>query len=125
MLNSIKGGSWLACDGINPVYLIHRGACIAGKPAPTERQSSAALADERGQTVGAGLPAKAAGQPTDMSLTHRPRRQASSHRKAKAVRWWRSVLGQTVGAGLPAKAAGLPTDTSLTHRPRRQASSHS
>src|SRR5471032_3633659 len=50
MLNSIKGGSWLACDGINPVYLTHRGACIAGKPAPTERQSSAALADERGQS---------------------------------------------------------------------------
>ncbi len=34
------------------------------------------------------------------------RRQASSHRKAKAVRCWRSVLGQTVGAGLLAKAFG-------------------
>ncbi|OPA99787.1 hypothetical protein BFW87_03470 [Pseudomonas fluorescens] len=25
-------GSWLACDSITPVSLIHRGACIAGKP---------------------------------------------------------------------------------------------
>ena len=32
---SVKGGSWLACDGINPVYLMDRGACIAGKPALT------------------------------------------------------------------------------------------
>jgi hypothetical protein len=30
--------SWLAGDGINWVYLIHRGVCIAGKPAPTEKQ---------------------------------------------------------------------------------------
>ncbi|OAE17557.1 recombination protein RecR [Pseudomonas brenneri] len=28
-------GSWLACDGIASVLLIHRSACIAGKPAPT------------------------------------------------------------------------------------------
>ena len=35
---SVKGGSWLACDGINSVYLIHQGVCIAGKPAPTEKQ---------------------------------------------------------------------------------------
>jgi hypothetical protein len=35
---SVKGGSWLACDGINSVYLTHRGVCIAGKPAPTEKQ---------------------------------------------------------------------------------------
>jgi hypothetical protein len=35
---SDKCGSWLACDGIGWVYLIHRGACIAGKPAPTEKQ---------------------------------------------------------------------------------------
>ena len=35
---SVKGGSWLACDGINSVCLMYRGACIAGKPAPTERQ---------------------------------------------------------------------------------------
>ena len=35
---SVKGGSWLACDSINSVCLIHRGACIAGKPAPTEKQ---------------------------------------------------------------------------------------
>jgi len=28
--------SWLACDSIISVQLIHRGACIAGKPAPTE-----------------------------------------------------------------------------------------
>ncbi|PIB40859.1 hypothetical protein AOA59_26390, partial [Pseudomonas sp. 2822-15] len=35
---SVKGGSWLACDGINSVYLMDRGACIAGKPAPTEKQ---------------------------------------------------------------------------------------
>ncbi len=34
-----KCGSWLACDSINWVYLMHRGVCIAGKPAPTEKQS--------------------------------------------------------------------------------------
>ena len=28
---SVKGGSWLACDGINSVCLMYRGACIAGK----------------------------------------------------------------------------------------------
>ncbi|MGY2269640.1 hypothetical protein ACW9IE_31480, partial [Pseudomonas sp. SDO5561_S422] len=33
-----KCRSWLACDGINWVCLIHRVACIAGKPAPTEKQ---------------------------------------------------------------------------------------
>ncbi|WP_087693875.1 hypothetical protein [Pseudomonas sp. PE-S1G-1] len=30
--------SWLAGDGINWVYLMHRGVCIAGKPAPTEKR---------------------------------------------------------------------------------------
>ncbi|NWE43424.1 hypothetical protein HX875_28380, partial [Pseudomonas yamanorum] len=30
--------SWLAGDGINWMYLMHRVACIAGKPAPTEKQ---------------------------------------------------------------------------------------
>ena len=34
-----KCGSWLACDGIASVYLKDRGVCIAGKPAPTEKQS--------------------------------------------------------------------------------------
>ena len=34
-----KCGSWLACDGINRVYLMYRVVCIAGKPAPTEKQS--------------------------------------------------------------------------------------
>ncbi len=61
-LYSVKGGSWLACDGINPVYLMDRGACIAGKPAPTEKQSSAVLAAALGQLVGAGLLAKAVDQ---------------------------------------------------------------
>ncbi|TVT88043.1 hypothetical protein FPT15_26795 [Pseudomonas sp. RGB] len=56
---SVKDGSWLACDGIYWVLLIHRGACIAGKPAPTERQSRAVLAAALGQIVGAGLLAKA------------------------------------------------------------------
>nr|WP_268935019.1 hypothetical protein [Pseudomonas edaphica] len=37
---SVKGGSWLACDAGTSVYLTHRGACIAGKPAPTEKQIS-------------------------------------------------------------------------------------
>ncbi|SDU46105.1 hypothetical protein SAMN05216237_5927 [Pseudomonas yamanorum] len=36
---TVKCESWLACDGINWVYLMHRGVCIAGKPAPTEKQS--------------------------------------------------------------------------------------
>ncbi|GEM_PF-3831946 len=46
----IKGGSWLACDGIHSVWLIHRVACIAGKPAPTLTESflrEAFQADER------------------------------------------------------------------------------
>ncbi|MBD8721736.1 hypothetical protein ACOK4R_24355 [Pseudomonas fluorescens] len=35
--------SWLVesshrCDGINSVCLMYRGVCIAGKPAPTEKQ---------------------------------------------------------------------------------------
>ena len=30
-----KCGSWLACDSITAVQLKDRGACIAGKPAPT------------------------------------------------------------------------------------------
>ena len=34
-----KCGSWLACDGINWVHLEDRVVCIAGKPAPTEKQS--------------------------------------------------------------------------------------
>ncbi|XUK67042.1 hypothetical protein ABMA08_11730 [Pseudomonas yamanorum] len=33
-----KCGSWLACDGITSVYLKNRVVCIAGKPAPTEKQ---------------------------------------------------------------------------------------
>jgi hypothetical protein len=33
--NSVNGGRWLACDSIDSVQLIHRGVCIAGKPAPT------------------------------------------------------------------------------------------
>src|SRR5476649_1923894 len=32
---TLKGGSWLACESITSVHLKHRGACIAGKPAPT------------------------------------------------------------------------------------------
>ena len=61
-LYSVKGGSWLACDGIYWLCLTHRGACVAGKPAPTEKQSSDVLAAELGQIVGAGLLAKAVGQ---------------------------------------------------------------
>ncbi|AZF64475.1 hypothetical protein C4J83_3488 [Pseudomonas sp. LBUM920] len=38
---------------------MYRGARIAGKPAPTEKPSSAVLAAELGQLVGAGLLAKA------------------------------------------------------------------
>ncbi|MGY2367162.1 hypothetical protein ACW9IO_31865, partial [Pseudomonas azotoformans] len=41
--NPVKCGSWLACECIAWVYLIHRGARIAAvrqsdKPAPTEKQ---------------------------------------------------------------------------------------
>nr|WP_238535517.1 hypothetical protein [Pseudomonas sp. PAMC 25886] len=36
---TVKCGSWLACDGINWMYLKNRVVCIAGKPAPTEKQS--------------------------------------------------------------------------------------
>ena len=35
---TVKCGSWLACDGIASVYLKNRVVCIAGKPAPTEKQ---------------------------------------------------------------------------------------
>ena len=78
-LYSVKGGSWLACDGINGLCLIHRVVCIAGKPAPTEKQSSAVLAVELGQIVGAGLLAKAVGQSAYVPLNHRIRGQARSH----------------------------------------------
>ncbi|MEB0189674.1 hypothetical protein QN410_34070, partial [Pseudomonas sp. Bout1] len=36
--------SWLAGDGINWVYLMHRGVCIAGRPAPTLTVSAFAFA---------------------------------------------------------------------------------
>jgi hypothetical protein len=36
---TVKCGSWLACDGITSVCLKNRVVCIAGKPAPTEKQS--------------------------------------------------------------------------------------
>jgi hypothetical protein len=36
---SVNCGSWLACDSINSVCLMYRGVCIAGKPAPTEKQT--------------------------------------------------------------------------------------
>jgi hypothetical protein len=39
---TVKCGSWPACDSINWVYLMHRVVCIAGKPAPTEKQSHTA-----------------------------------------------------------------------------------
>ncbi|AJZ97116.1 hypothetical protein PFLUOLIPICF7_15205 [Pseudomonas simiae] len=32
-------GSWLACDSITSMQLKNRGACIAGKPAPTLARS--------------------------------------------------------------------------------------
>ncbi len=35
---TVKCGSWLACDSINWKYLMYRVVCIAGKPAPTEKQ---------------------------------------------------------------------------------------
>jgi len=79
MLNSIQCGSWLACDGINWLCLIHRVVCIAGKPAPTEKQSSAVVEAALGEIVGAGLLANAVGQSAYVSLTHRIRGQARSH----------------------------------------------
>ena len=81
-------GSWLACEGIDWVLLIHRGACIAGKPATTEKQKH----------CGAGSCTRsmwelACSRRHRLGVTDTPsclhRRQASSHRKAKALRWWR------------------------------------
>ncbi|AZF63608.1 hypothetical protein C4J83_2619 [Pseudomonas sp. LBUM920] len=43
-----------------------RGACIAAKPAPTEKPSTALLPAEFGQLVGAGLLAKAVEQSANL-----------------------------------------------------------
>jgi hypothetical protein len=41
--DTVNCGSWLACDGISSVCLKNRVVCIAGKPAPTEKQIFSAL----------------------------------------------------------------------------------
>ena len=69
-------GSWLACDGINLVYLKHRGACIAGKPAPTEKPSTAVVAAKLGQNCGSGLARECGGSVTH-ELTDTPYSRAS------------------------------------------------
>ncbi len=74
--DSIKGGSWLACDGINPVYLMDRGVCIAGKPAPTEKQSSAVLAVCTRSTCGSGL-AREGGGSVNSCVADTPHSRAS------------------------------------------------
>src|SRR5471032_2033810 len=76
MLNSIKGGSWLACDGIYWVCLIDRGACIAGKPAPTEKLSSVVLAVCTRSNCGSGL-AREGGVSVTHELTDTPPSRAS------------------------------------------------
>src|SRR5476649_3057712 len=75
-LYSIKGGSWLACDGINWLCLIDRGACVAGKPAPTEKPSSAVLAVCTRSTCGSGLAREGGGSVTH-ELTDTPHSRAS------------------------------------------------
>jgi len=35
LIDGINCGSWLACDSLASVLMIHRGVCTAGKPAPT------------------------------------------------------------------------------------------
>ena len=88
--------------------------------------------DQYQSTVGTGLPAVAACQLTHFWLTHRFRRQASSHIdrgvsvNGALVRWPGYVdhYQSTVGAGLPAMAACQLTHFWLTDRFRRQASSH-
>ncbi|KAF2405712.1 hypothetical protein PSAN_56020 [Pseudomonas antarctica] len=67
---------WLACDGINWLCLIHRGACIAGKPAPTEKQSAMVLAAKLGQNCGSGL-AREGGVSVINKLTDPPPSRAS------------------------------------------------
>ena len=66
-----QSGSWHGvCCG---VCLMYRGACIAGKPAPTEKQSTAVPAAKLGQHCGSGLARESAGsvtnKPTDPALS--------------------------------------------------------
>ena len=81
-------GSWLACDADTSVYQAQPVDAIAGKPAPTEKQSSTVLTVELGQLVGVGLLANAVGQSAHLSLTHRLREQARSHKLTAFSRHW-------------------------------------
>ncbi len=69
-----QSGSWygVCCW----VCLMYRGACIAGKPAPTEKQSTAVLAAELGQHCGSGLAREGGASVTD-ELTDPPHSRAS------------------------------------------------
>ena len=55
---------------------MYRGVCIAGKPAPTEKQSTAVLAAELGQHCGSGLAREGGASVTD-ELTDPPLSRAS------------------------------------------------
>ncbi|RFP92782.1 hypothetical protein D0N73_30050 [Pseudomonas fluorescens] len=82
-LQAVHGqcGSWLVgppnrCDGINWVCLMYRGACIAGKPAPTEKQCTTVLVAELDQHCGSGLARERGGSVTN-ELTGTPHSRAS------------------------------------------------
>ncbi len=69
-----QSGSWHGvCDW---ACLMYRGVCIAGKPAPTEKQSTAVLATELGQHCGSGLAREGGASVTD-ELTDPPHSRAS------------------------------------------------
>ena len=48
-------GSWLACDGIASVQLLHRGACIAGKPGSGRTALAAQLAAQVAESYPDGI----------------------------------------------------------------------
>src|SRR5476649_1759563 len=50
-----QSGSRLACESIDWVLLIHRGVCIAGKPATTEKQKHCGAGSCTRSICGSGL----------------------------------------------------------------------
>ena len=91
------GGSGLARDGINAVWLADRSVSIAGKPAPTGHAALAPFGTYRWE--------RACPRWHQRGLAERPqrqyRRQASSYRACGA----RTIRHTPVGAGLPAMAS--------------------
>ena len=100
-------GSWLAREGIDWVLLMHRGVCIAGKPALTEKQKHCGGGGCTRSNCGSGL----AREGIDwVLLIHRGAciagKPAPTEKQKQSGAVLVAALGQIVGAGLLAKAVG-------------------